>query len=291
MRASKTDGIRINPTIQRIDIPQTVRVRKHEVDCQGLCDLLRKHKAMTGKSNRVLSETLGVPITKVEHWFRQDSSFAIPSEDIWFALKEQLEITTDEFDEPVTTFEERFGVYEKSERCYFADGIAPTLTSTSAGNEKIIVEVNEMADSKICTAAAMRGRYNEDGKVEQHIEVSDREHANTITSVQKDSMVAEQSFVNGDVCRTVRAGGHGSVDRHSLDMVECVTTQRIRKLTPKECFRLMGFDDADHEKAAAVNSNTQLYKQAGNSIGVPCVEYILKALFDCGALGRGGGKA
>jgi hypothetical protein len=59
---------------------------------------------------------------------------------------------------------------------------------------------------------------------------------------------------------------------------------RIRKLTPKECFRLMGFDDADFEKAEAVNSNTQLYKQAGNSIVVPVVEYIIKALFDCGAL-------
>ena len=37
---------------------------------------------------------------------------------------------------------------------------------------------------------------------------------------------------------------------------------RIRKLTPKECFRLMGFDDEDFYKAEAVNSNTQLYKQA-----------------------------
>lgn len=59
---------------------------------------------------------------------------------------------------------------------------------------------------------------------------------------------------------------------------------RIRKLTTKECFRLMGFDDADYEKAAAVNSNTQLYKQAGNSIGVPVVQHIMAALFDCGAL-------
>ena len=57
---------------------------------------------------------------------------------------------------------------------------------------------------------------------------------------------------------------------------------RIRNLTPKECFRLMGFDDADFEKAEAVNSNNQLYKQAGNSIVVPVVEYIIKALHDCG---------
>ena len=44
----------------------------------------------------------------------------------------------------------------------------------------------------------------------------------------------------------------------------------------------MGFDDADFEKAEAVNSNTQLYKQAGNSIVVDVAEYIMKALLDCG---------
>ena len=50
---------------------------------------------------------------------------------------------------------------------------------------------------------------------------------------------------------------------------------RIRKLTPKECWRLMGFKDSDFEKAEKVNSNTQLYKQAGNSI----VKQVLMAIF------------
>lgn len=53
---------------------------------------------------------------------------------------------------------------------------------------------------------------------------------------------------------------------------------RIRKLTPKECWRLMGFDDIDFDKAAKVNSNTQLYKQAGNSIVVNVLKAILKNL-------------
>ena len=53
---------------------------------------------------------------------------------------------------------------------------------------------------------------------------------------------------------------------------------RIRKLTPKECWRLMGFDDSDFEKAEKVNSNTQLYKQAGNSIVVNVLEKIFKNL-------------
>lgn len=53
---------------------------------------------------------------------------------------------------------------------------------------------------------------------------------------------------------------------------------QIRKLTPKECWRLMGFDDEDFEKASKVNSNSQLYKQAGNSIVVNVLEAILKNL-------------
>lgn len=51
---------------------------------------------------------------------------------------------------------------------------------------------------------------------------------------------------------------------------------RIRKLTPLSCWRLMGFDDSDFEKAEKVNSNSQLYKQAGNSIVVNVLEGILR---------------
>lgn len=53
---------------------------------------------------------------------------------------------------------------------------------------------------------------------------------------------------------------------------------RIRKLTAKSCWRLMGFADEDFEKASKVNSNTQLYKQAGNSIVVNVLEGILANL-------------
>lgn len=239
------------PKIRRIDIPQYVRVRKYAVDCEALSRLLRKHKALIGKSNKELSEALNVPVTMVAHWFRKDECFSVPAADVWLALKDHLSITTNEFDTAITTFEERRGVYEKAERCYLADGIAPTLTSASAGSEKIITEETKL--KKIC-AAAVRGRYSCDGRTEQQVELSDREYANALTTVQKDSLVCE--------------------------------TARIRKLTPKECFRLMGFNDADYEKAAAVNSDTQLYKQTGNSIGVPVVEYIFQNLVGCGALKR-----
>ena len=55
---------------------------------------------------------------------------------------------------------------------------------------------------------------------------------------------------------------------------------RIRRLTPKETWRLMGFSDEAFEKAKSVGiSNTQLYKQAGNSIVTDVLYYIFKELY------------
>lgn len=75
--------------------------------------------------------------------------------------------------------------------------------------------------------------------------------------------------------------GHGvSKTLMGADSMGTVDNYRIRKLTPKECWRLMGFDDLDFEKAEKVSSNTQLYKQAGNSIVVNVLEAILKNLLE-----------
>ena len=85
----------------------------------------------------------------------------------------------------------------------------------------------------------------------------------------------------GNICPTLTAG-EGEIYRMSENIY------RIRKLTPRECWRLMGFstrnedgtwNDECFEKAEAVNSNTQLYKQAGNSIVVDCLEHIFRNLF------------
>lgn len=199
------------PMIRTIDIPQTVKVRKYEVDTNKLCKVLRSCKAESKLTNKHIAKELEIPVTKVEHWFRQDDCFAIPDENIWLDLKIMLGIKTDEFDEAILTFEERDGVYEKSERHYFSDGIAPTLTSASAGNEKIIT-------------------------------------------------------------KPVLVGGIGEKNFGSQYRI------RIRKLTSKECFRLMGFEDNDFDKAAKVVSETQLYKQAGNSIVVNVLEHIFEKL-------------
>lgn len=52
----------------------------------------------------------------------------------------------------------------------------------------------------------------------------------------------------------------------------------IRKLTPKECFRLQGWEDEDFEKAQQFNSDSQLYKQAGNGVTVNVIEVIAEGL-------------
>lgn len=67
-------------------------------------------------------------------------------------------------------------------------------------------------------------------------------------------------------------------DKEQADFSDC--DYRIRKLTPKECFRLMGFSSEQFNKAKSVGiSDSQLYKQAGNSIITNCVELIAEHLY------------
>lgn len=86
---------------------------------------------------------------------------------------------------------------------------------------------------------------------------------------------------------TTRRGRVGHGVSQCLDTKEnhCVVTQeqlRIRKLTPKECFRLQGFDDESFHRAEVVNSNTQLYKQAGNSITVDVLYHLFTQIIKSG---------
>lgn len=208
-------------------------------------------------------------------------------------------------------------------RVYSPEGLAPTvLTKTGGGREtKVLVReatkkgyaeayegdsinleqpnsktrrgrVGKQVSQTITTspqqavAVAMRGRYNADGQIEQNVEVSDREYANALTTVQKDSLVAEPQIIEDFYkSRDERVYKEYSpslrADRTGLKVK---TMLRIRKLTPKECFRLMGFEDEDFEKAEAVNSNTQLYKQAGNSIVVDVLEALFKSLQKAGVI-------
>lgn len=75
--------------------------------------------------------------------------------------------------------------------------------------------------------------------------------------------------------------GHGIAQtiNTGCQQVTIEPTSRVRKLTPLECWRLMGFDDEDFFRAKEVGtSDTQLYKQAGNSIVVNVLMEIYKNL-------------
>lgn len=135
---------------------------------------------------------------------------------------------------------------------------------------------------------------------EQVLEPNVNGVCNTLTTVQKDNMlmetvkikqatkdgyaecriggVADLSYPESETRRgRVIDGGNVSptIMASQNDICRIVTQYRVRKLTPKECWRLMGFSDEDYEKAAEVNSKTQLYKQSGNSI----VRDVLMAIF------------
>lgn len=143
---------------------------------------------------------------------------------------------------------------------------------------------------------AMRGRNPDNlsdktagSPTEQRLEVNMQGTSNCLTSVQKDNLLLENNIQkvgqissNGSQCGTVIsdngisanlvAGTHGYANSH------IATQYRIRKLTPRECGRLMGVSDEDIDKMSAVNSNTQLYKQFGNSIVVDVMCAMFKNL-------------
>lgn len=137
---------------------------------------------------------------------------------------------------------------DNMKRIYDIEKYSPAINTMQGGNlEPKILELP-------CIAAS-RGRNPENPsdrtpgiETEQRLEINNKGTTNCITTVQKDNYVLEPNI-------------------------------RIRKLTPKECWRLMGFSDEDFEKAEKVpTSNTQLYKQAGNSIVVKVLEKIFKNL-------------
>ena len=156
------------------------------------------------------------------------------------------------------------------------EALSPTIDTMQGGYRQPLV-----IDPFIC---ASRGRKPENPSdrttgipLEQRMEANFSGCSNTLTTVQKDNYVAEplaydeqNRYIRNDGCVGTLTTD-GSSPKHNNRVIE---NARIRKLTPKECWRLMGFDDADFEKAEKVNSNTQLYKQAGNSIVVDVLYYI-----------------
>ena len=113
------------------------------------------------------------------------------------------------------------------------------------------------------------------GNGEEEIKVKDFKKMLRVKNAYLRDFGSRGKLQDKEYCDTMTASmgtGGGNVPIVEKDM-------RIRKLTPKECWRLMSFSDETFEKAALVNSDTQLYKQAGNSIVVKVLEKIIWKLY------------
>ena len=137
--------------------------------------------------------------------------------------------------------------------------LSPTLDTMQGGwrQPSVVVDSTEGIPIKNATKKGYINAYDGDG-----IDLAYPDSKTRRGRVQKG---LSQTLDTGD--------SKGVVTKVSQDL-------RIRKLTPKETWRLMGFSDEDFHKAESVNSNTQLYKQAGNSIVVDVLEGIFKQLLE-----------
>lgn len=163
------------------------------------------------------------------------------------------------------------------DRCYSENGISFTITSSFLPSV--------LTESQI---VAMRGRNPDNpsdrsagSPTKQRLEVNTQRTSNCLTSVKKDNLVMEEAILQR--ARGFNAGGEHKIcppitanSFQNNNLLKC--KYRIRKLTPRECGRLMGVSDEDISKMAAVNSNTQLYKQFGNSIVVDVMCAMFKNL-------------
>ncbi|MGO6333381.1 DNA cytosine methyltransferase [Streptococcus pneumoniae] len=144
----------------------------------------------------------------------------------------------------------QFGVlqpnYNQSGVVYEIDGISPTIRAYQGGNLEPKIRVKE----------ATKQGY-------QEAEIGDSVNLSHPNSKTRRGRVGKQ------IANTLLTG-------ESQGVVE--PDFRIRKLTPRECWRLQGFPDWAFDKAQEVNSNSQLYKQAGNSVTVNVIAAIAKEL-------------
>lgn len=162
------------------------------------------------------------------------------------------------------------------------DGISPALTAamgmgggqTPIFAEKSVTAVDEQ-NMRIRTDTV--GTLTTDGSTPKHnnrvLEIERSDCVAKIGQVSSEGSQCGSVYSDDGNMPTLTAGTHGDANSRIC------TEYRIRKLTPIECWRLMDFSDEDFHKAESVNSNTQLYKQAGNSIVVNVLVAILGQLF------------
>ena len=170
------------------------------------------------------------------------------------------------------------------------NGLSPTLTTNKGEGNKIAIkqatkqgyiecEIGGVADLSYPESKTRRGRVQNGGMICPTLTATETGVCR-IENIALCSQRADEGlrFFKNNISgamRTIDSCG----DKRVVNKDESQKL-RIRKLTPKECFRLMGFPDTAFEAAHNAGiSNSQLYKQAGNSIVVDVLYYILRELY------------
>lgn len=172
---------------------------------------------------------------------------------------------------------------------YVMKKIDEPIAVAQRGREPQTLTPKRNAYGKAIRKDSEAGKVKVQRKFTQQLEPRTDGVSNTLTGVQKDNLIAEPIVLGW-----TRDEKGNVVDRHPVEVANAVTaakrdnTQnyvehpnyRIRKLTPRECFRLMGVSERDIDTLLNAGiSNSQLYKLAGNSIVVNCLTAIFRQLF------------
>lgn len=176
-----------------------------------------------------------------------------------------------------------FGGNPQTGRVYSTAGIAPTLNTCGGGDrEPKIISARACLTPDREEKRQNGRRLKDEGEPAFTLTSQDR-HGVLIRSANKQGYMTAQVGDGVDLAYPDSETRRGRVQPQrsntlttsdNLGVLVDDETIQIRKLTPKECWRLQGFTDEQYEKAAAVNSNSQLYKQAGNAVTVNVVEEI-----------------
>lgn len=142
------------------------------------------------------------------------------------------------------------------------DNMVLIKQATKSGS--IECEVGGCFDASYPEIQARRGRVQDNGNTCPTLTAQNQEivRVEKVGQISNDGSQCGTVYSDSGISSTLTAGTHGDTNS------KVFTQYRIRKLTPRECGRLMGVSDEDISKMAEVNSNTQLYKQFGNSIVV-----------------------
>ncbi|HEM5157709.1 TPA: DNA cytosine methyltransferase [Streptococcus suis] len=154
---------------------------------------------------------------------------------------------------------------------------APTLTSNSLQENNLLAikEVTTKGYSEATVGDSINLSYPNSATRRGRV---GKQMANTLLTGEEQGVVVYDFYNRNikDEVGTLTASGHqGNTKAGTFGILDGI---RIRKLTPRECWRLQGFPDWAFDRAQAVNSNSQLYKQAGNSVTVNVIEAIARKL-------------